>query len=372
MSNRKVTPPSLSSQSRQPATMETPKSPKTPMLFKPDENVSAGVLRPIVRYAQAIATWQPPTLLGISLVMNILFYSYIVYPQNGFQSMQSKQPEVADLKFALWVFGFFCLYRMLVNYHVLQPLAFWLGAPDLGSARKFAQQALNMQLHLVSAVMLYRYLQQKYWYHDIGRIWDNWNEDIDPYLMLLYMLQCGYHANSLAFHFTDEVRADFLIMFVHHAATFALILVSYLTNEVRYGSLVLLLTDSSDVIGCLTKMSHYTMHRNFSVVLLPLLITAWFYTRCWLLPFWVVLSIPGEAAYKNVGIPGVIAYIALLGTLVALNYMWNWLMVKMAWNAIFNNDKTDLSEFRNKQEEAGAMLRTAPHDKVKSLLKKDM
>eukprot|EP01001_Neometanema_parovale_P006621 NODE_2970_length_1304_cov_231.419136_g2821_i0.p1 GENE.NODE_2970_length_1304_cov_231.419136_g2821_i0~~NODE_2970_length_1304_cov_231.419136_g2821_i0.p1 ORF type:complete len:376 (-),score=56.74 NODE_2970_length_1304_cov_231.419136_g2821_i0:112-1239(-) len=341
----------------------SPTSPVTPV--SPRDQLSGGsALRTLLGSAKPWRLWQPPIALGWSLTINCVMFTYIAYPEGGFSSLKAVPPANSDFIYALWFLVAFCLYRMVFNYHFSQPLAVWLGAPDVSNARKFSQQFMNLQFHSLSAIMLlFYYLPKQPYFYVIERIWETdeqggWtNIRLEPEFMILYMAHIGYHMNSLIFHFTDEVRRDFLQMLVHHTATVALLLISFKLNLCRWGALVLLVSDASDVCGCITKMCTYTTHRRLALVTYPFLVIVWGYTRCWLLPFWIVRQVFAQSSFEHA--TGIVVWSTgiLLVILSALNFFWFILLLRMGFTAIVKFKVTDLSEYQSPEMEA-AILRT--------------
>lgn len=320
--------------------------PESPM------EVAVGPFRSVLRKTRPFRNWQPPTWLGISLTMNVVLFSYIVYPPGGFSALTPQYPSWYDLKYAFWFLQFFCIYRMIFNYHFAQPLAFALGATDNKNQRKFSQQFMNMQLHLVSTIWLWLYLRAEPWYHDIELLFVGFPNRMEPHFLILFMLHIGYHTNSLLFHFTDELRADFVAMLLHHVLTVFILIEGHMSNCHRYGALVLFINDIADVITALTKIMNYTMHQKIAVGLLPILTASWIYTRCYLFPFWVIPSLWSKTTIEAIPTYHRYSGFVVFAILVVLNYMWLFMLLRTVYNALIKKKVIDFTEQKVPKENA--------------------
>ena len=159
---------------------------------------------------------------------------------------------------------------------------------------KWCVLAWNGIFHTWSTLWLLNWLPLHRWYFHTEGLWENILE-AHPQKMELefkgfYMLQLGYHIQSIVWHLFEEKRPDFVTMMVHHFVTVALIVGSYMSSYSRIGLLVLLVHDSSDVFVCITKAFHMCNWKKCSHVQFVVMVLVWAYTRLYLYPFWVIGS----------------------------------------------------------------------------------
>jgi ceramide synthetase len=94
----------------------------------------------------------------------------------------------------------------------------------------------------------------------------------------------GYHLHLMIYHGFEEVRNDFVVMFLHHFVTIFLYGFSYLTNMVLGGAVVMFLHDIADVPIALTKCFYETTLESVKMFLAAWLAISWFYTRILVFP----------------------------------------------------------------------------------------
>ena len=79
-----------------------------------------------------------------------------------------------------------------------------------------------------------------------------------PSVHLLYLLQMAIWIGTCFSHrFVEERHKDYVMMYVHHVVTIALVWGSYSYNYVRIGTVVLYLHDLSDIMVDLLKLTNY-------------------------------------------------------------------------------------------------------------------
>eukprot|EP00906_Rhabdomonas_costata_P011535 RCo016446 len=282
-----------------------------------------------------------------SLVFGLLLLCLALFMLGGPAVLIDGLPGLARLRelWSVWWFmGAFCVYRAAARSHLYVPLARWLGVRGLAEARKFSTQCMGLQIHLSSAVFLYFYIRNKPWYRDIDRILEGCPlepvEPMEPAVLLFFMAHMGYNASSLVFCLTERGRRDFWQLVVHHATALALLGMGYFSGFLRHGCLVLFVSDASDWLVCLAKMVNYTGHRPATFTAWACLVTCWLYTRCYLLPFWVLRNMLSRATltYMTRGGPLGVA------VLVVVNYYWAFLMIRMLGKYLSKDTMVDLSE----------------------------
>ena len=88
--------------------------------------------------------------------------------------------------------------------------------------------------------------------------WEGWpTQEMSVEMKYFYTLALGTYIHLFFFHFVDVRRKDFSEMLLHHVLTIGLITTSWVTNFVRFGSLVLMVHDPVDVLLESSKLWNY-------------------------------------------------------------------------------------------------------------------
>ncbi|KAJ9438816.1 hypothetical protein DIPPA_28566 [Diplonema papillatum] len=155
-----------------------------------------------------------PTATGSMLTLqHVLFRT--IEPQT--------YPYTSELFVAVPFFFMWVLIRKLLFKTVLLKSARLMGAPDELTEYKWAVLAWNGLFHVWSTLWLLSWLPLHRWYWDTRYLWENILAEQPQKLELefkcFYMLQLGYHMQSIVWHFFEEHRPDFVTMMVHHVVT---------------------------------------------------------------------------------------------------------------------------------------------------------
>ena len=164
-----------------------------------------------------------------------------------------------------------------------------------------------------------------------------------------------YFLGALAFHLTDlfwliffyELQSDFLMMFLHHLCTIALVVFSYLSNYSNIGSVILVLHDFGDIFVYIARLSLNTNSRKSTKLSTGiLLIIVYIYTRIYAL---------GDMLYT------IMDYILLVQNwiestmmifqcfLYVLHIYWVYLITKKVVTAAYFNKYEDSFELKIKK-----------------------
>ena len=77
-------------------------------------------------------------------------------------------------------------------------------------------------------------------------------------LRRMYIAQLAvWFYTAFSHKFIEAKHKDYFVMYSHHVATICLVALSYSAGWTKIGLIVLLLHDSSDVVGDLLKMFNY-------------------------------------------------------------------------------------------------------------------
>jgi hypothetical protein len=160
-------------------------------------------------------------------------------------------------------------------------------------------------------------------------------------LVNLYMVNLGYHMHSAFFHlFLVKRRSDFHEMVLHHVVTLWLIVLSYVENQTRIGSVIMFMNDLPDIFVYLTKVFGETEYVNTSLVSYLSLVVTFFHFRIVSFEFSVFPSLLRDGLNK--GIEKYAIYIVLLLVLHGLQLYWFSLIVKIGLNIARDGDRGDI------------------------------
>eukprot|EP01065_Artemidia_motanka_P053646 TRINITY_DN9_c1_g1_i1.p1 TRINITY_DN9_c1_g1~~TRINITY_DN9_c1_g1_i1.p1 ORF type:complete len:345 (+),score=128.70 TRINITY_DN9_c1_g1_i1:88-1122(+) len=269
----------------------------------------------------------------------------------------------AVLFFLLWAVVRKCSFT-----YILLPSVRKAGAPEDGvHDYKCAVLFWNGAFHTASTLWLYMWLPWHRWYWDTSLLWENSKngtqvQPMELEFKVFYMLQLGYHIQSIVWHAIEERRPDFLTMVVHHVVTIALIVGSWYKCYVRIGMLVLLVHDASDVFVCACKATHMCGMKKASHVLFVVMFFSWLYYRLWLYPTWVIYSV---STFPDIGSFAWSLFTGLMIVLLCLHIWWFHLFVKMAVGIFKYSEGKDLTETKEAQESAArdeSLKRHTPPD----------
>eukprot|EP00049_Salpingoeca_infusionum_P009836 m.167301 g.167301 ORF g.167301 m.167301 type:complete len:354 (-) comp14457_c0_seq4:154-1215(-) len=161
-----------------------------------------------------------------------------------------------------------------------------------------------------------------------------------------YVFEMSYYIGGIFVHiFLDERLSDFYIMLLHHGATVALIMYSYMEHFHRIGLLVLMVHDVSDIFLDSAKCFHYVKIEILSTVTFVNLIVSWILYRLYFYPFYILENVFVSALEIIENPPkSWTFYRILLGFLQILHIYWFYLILKVAQNAVFAGGLRDVRD----------------------------
>jgi len=143
----------------------------------------------------------------------------------------------------------------------------------------------------------------------------------------------------------------------HHAIASILLLTSYWFAFTRYGSLVLLTLDVSDICVDLCKLSNFIKWKACTAVTFLMMLGSWGVMRLYIFPFFIIRSIfTGESdvivhsagmedtQYQYIVRP---FFAALLLLLLALHIFWFLIFLKMAYFLVMKAETHDMTEHKS-------------------------
>jgi len=182
--------------------------------------------------------------------------------------------------------------------------------------------------------------------------WSGWPlQTIEPAVYNFYVFSSGMYLHFFFFQFVDVQKKDFWEMLVHHIATIFLMLMSWLTNFVRIGTLVLLLHDFSDVFLESAKLFNYVHtygKKEWSSTVADILFYAFAVsfvgTRLVFFPFYILNSTLHESKGVLGEFPGYYVFNGLLIVLQLLHLFWASMILGALWTKFTAGTLTDKRE----------------------------
>ena len=164
----------------------------------------------------------------------------------------------------------------------------------------------------------------------------NWpRHEVSDLMKFYYMSQLGCYLHQLIW--TEVSRSDSTEMIAHHLITMGLLVVSYIARFTRYGSLILLLHDFSDIFLEIGKCINYTSEApgrahlsKICDLMFGIFTISFFITRLLLYPKIIIVSL-WVHGYDHFGSRWWFAWV-ITGFLVALQFLhvfWFYLISRM-------------------------------------------
>jgi len=108
---------------------------------------------------------------------------------------------------------------------------------------------------------------------------------------MLYTFSGGFYTYSIfALCFWETRRKDFGVSMTHHVGTVALIIISYITNLQRPGSVILALHDASDIFLEIGKLTKYSGLNFVPEIAFGVFALSWLLLRLLYFPFVIIES----------------------------------------------------------------------------------
>jgi len=160
-----------------------------------------------------------------------------------------------------------------------------------------------------------------------------------------YNLELGFYLSLIVSQFTDVPKKDFMQMFIHHIVTIMLLTFSWTCNFIRIGTLVLVIHDFADIPLEAAKICRYLKTSDLvSNSVFGVFMLSWIFSRIGLLPYRVI-SYSSYYALGHVKFwPVYYIFNALLIALQILHVIWTFLILRIAYNAIYDDGVKDLRE----------------------------
>jgi len=206
----------------------------------------------------------------------------------------------------------------------------------------------------------------KEWLWDVRQCWDAQQRfPVCGRLWWYYQASLGAYLSMLASLLGEHRRKDFPQLCVHHAVTIALIALSYVTNNLRIGCLVLVCHGAADIPMCLGKLFLYTgCRKGLADACLAVFCAVWLHTRCVYYPC-VLVKACILYSHQCLGPPLYYAFITLLSTLAVLHFFWTYYIALVVYKLLFTGKLTD-SRSDDEESEVEVTLKSARRRKKNS------
>ncbi|ETE69644.1 Ceramide synthase 6, partial [Ophiophagus hannah] len=123
-------------------------------------------------------------------------------------------------------------------------------------------------------------------------------------------------------------------MFTHHIVAVLLLIISYVVNFTRVGTLTCCLHDVVDVVLEAAKMANYCKFQKLCDFLFLSFAIIFIITRLGIYPLWILNTVFFELPEIVGGFPGLSIFIILLLILQILHCFWSYLIIKAAYKAV--------------------------------------
>lgn len=134
-------------------------------------------------------------------------------------------------------------------------------------------------------------------------------------------------------------------MFIHHVVTVMLLTFSWTCNFVRIGTLVMVIHDFADIPLEGAKLCRYLrVSDTVSNTVFAVFTSSWIFSRLGLFPYRVILQTSWFALNYVSFFPVYWIFNALLIALQVLHVIWTYLILRIAYNAIYDDGVKDLRE----------------------------
>ncbi|XP_021490634.1 ceramide synthase 5 isoform X3 [Meriones unguiculatus] len=200
---------------------------------------------------------------------------------------------------------------------------------------KFCESMWRFTFYLCVFCYGIRFLWLSPWFWDTRQCWQNYPyQPLSRELYHYYIMELAFYWSLMFSQFTDVKRKDFLIMFVHHLATIALITFSYINNMVRVGTLVMCLHDASDFLLEAAKLANYAKYQRLCDTLFVAFSAVFMVTRLGVYPLWILNTTLFES-WEMIGpYPSWWLFNGLLLILQVLHVIWSYLIARVAFKAL--------------------------------------
>ncbi|VBB32392.1 unnamed protein product [Acanthocheilonema viteae] len=251
-------------------------------------------------------------------------------------------PDIWELTYAMKYSVLLLLLRFAVECFIFLPIGYLFGVvkEPLG---------LRIKAHLNFCQAGLYVLSDQPQLYDVAECWRHWprhplTNSVWWYYVIETAFYCSLIVSSLLF---DIRRADFIQMTFHHVITVLLLLLSFVMNMVRIGTLILFSHDIADVFLELGKLCRYAGWKTVLTCVFLTFMVVWIVTRLIYFPFFIIRSILFDAPiliqadyrWENIRQPPIVPrlFAVMLLSLLILHIYWTFIIIKIALKSVKGN-----------------------------------
>lgn len=218
------------------------------------------------------------------------------------------------------------------------------GSQDMpGRMKKFTECGWHFLFYTVSFFGGMYVLWDKNYFWDSQHFWLNMGRQHVPNdVYWYYTIELGFYWNLIFTVVTDHRRKDFTETLVHHAVTILLLYFSFACNQIRCGTLVLLVHDAVDFWMAAAKMAIYLKKTKTADSLFAIFLVVWFYTRLYIYPFRIVWAASVQCLQYSPFFPVYWPLNILLWILQILHIIWTFMILRMVVAKLTGKDLKDV------------------------------
>ncbi|XP_030757262.1 ceramide synthase 6 [Sitophilus oryzae] len=200
---------------------------------------------------------------------------------------------------------------------------------------KFCENSWRCLYYTFSFIFGITILWSKSWLWDINECWKDFpHQSLPNDIWWYYIISMSFYWSLCVSQFFDVKRKDFWQMFIHHIATIVLMVLSWIVNVFRIGSLVLVLHDCADIFLEGAKMAKYSGYQKVCDVIFAIFTVLWIITRVGIFPFWIIYNTSIKAPQMVPMFPAYYIFNSLLCILLVLHIFWTYLILKIVYNSL--------------------------------------
>lgn len=210
---------------------------------------------------------------------------------------------------------------------------------DRLSVKKYTEAAWRFFFYTSLCVLGWYIVSDKPWMWSAELCYENYPDmPMDWLHKQFYLIETAVYLHLLISQFFDIKRDDFWEMFIHHIATIALLVFSYLTNIVRSGALIMVVHDSSDVFLEFAKLAKYNKWGRTCDVAFVFFAVSFFVFRLIVYPFYLIRGFAVVTLDILNGSFGYWFTNAFLGVLLCLHIFWFYLIMRMVFRLLVKGE----------------------------------
>mmetsp|Transcript_31254 Transcript_31254/g.50492 ORF Transcript_31254/g.50492 Transcript_31254/m.50492 type:complete len:337 (-) Transcript_31254:177-1187(-) len=248
------------------------------------------------------------------------------------------------------------LVRAVFENVLNQGVAQSLGFRTRGLFNKFKESLwYSISYNLLFAGGIYIQLKEPDWAFSVTYYFKGYpKHELSAVMKNYYLTYLAFYVSTFVYLFLVKRRKDFIVMFVHHTATCAIILVSHALKLFRVGVVIMSLHDLGDIFLYTAKVFYYLRKGAIAETIFVGFAIAFFISRIIFFPR-VIYSCAIEltSVIQDANPHHYLRYWTSNGMLIvlqALHVYWFWLILKMVAKA-FQSKNLAQKDIRSSSEE---------------------